>query len=176
MIPFPDKKYSIIYADPPWAYRETIVGRGKETSKAEWHYPTMTMAKLKELPIQQIAADDCLLFLWVSSPNLLDCIKVGEAWGFTFKQVAFIWDKKRTVVGHYTMTQCELCLVFKRGRIPKPRGKRNIEQFLSEPRREHSRKPDAIRQRIIEMFPEQPKIELFARGNYAGWDTWGNEC
>lgn len=179
MIPFPNKKYDIIYADPAWSYKDAIIGRGKPTSRAAWHYPTMTMAELKELPVLEIAKDDCLLFMWVISPDLLECIKVGEHWGFTYKQVAFVWNKERSVVGHYTMTRCELCLVFKRGRIPKPRGKRNMQQFLSVKRGRHSEKPLEIKHRITEMFPDQEKIELFARpGKLAldfGWDHWGDE-
>ena len=179
MIPFPDKQYDIIYADPAWSYRDTIIGRdGKKSSRAAWHYPTMTMTELKALPVHEIAADDCLLFLWVISPDLLECAKVGEHWGFEFKQIAFVWDKKITVVGHYTMTQCELCLVFKRGDIPKPRGKKNMKQFLSVKRGRHSEKPLEVKHRITEMFPEQQKIELFARRALPlddGWDYWGNE-
>ena len=173
--PLPNQRFSIIYADPPWAYREVINKQGKDTSAADWHYPTLTMDELKALPVADIAADDCLLFLWVSSPNLLDCIKVGEHWGFKFKQVPFVWDKQRTVVGHYTLTQCELCLVFKRGKIPKPRGKTNVRQLQSIPREKHSKKPDRIRQLIGLMFPTQSKIELFARNTADSWYSWGNE-
>ena len=73
------------------------------------------------------------------------------------------------------MSQVEICLLFKKGRIPKPRGKRNIRQFISSCREKHSKKPDEIRDRIVEMFPSQSKIELFARDTYEGWDKWGDE-
>ena len=127
------------------------------------------------MPVESLAENDALLFMWVTTAMLEDGLKVGKAWGFKYKQSAFVWDKQRTNPGYYTMTQCELCLVFKKGRIPKPRGKRNILQFLSVKRGKHSVKPNEARDRITEMFPEQEKIELFARERFEGWDAWGNE-
>ena len=82
------------------------------------HYPTVTLADLRQLPIGALAAADCLLFLWATSPHLDQAIDLGKAWGFAWATVAFVWDKERVNPGHYTMSQCELCLVFKRGRIP----------------------------------------------------------
>lgn len=90
--------------------------------------------------------------------------------------MAFAWDKQLPVIGHYTMSQCELCLVFRRGRIPQPRGARNVRQFLSEKRTVHSAKPIEIRRRIEAMFPSQRKLELFARSPAEGWTVWGNEA
>lgn len=89
--------------------------------------------------------------------------------------IAFIWHKQRTNPGYYTMSECEICVVGKKGKIPTPRGSRNERQFLSELRTKHSKKPDEIRNRINRMFPEQTKIELFARQRYENWDAWGNE-
>ena len=106
---------------------------------------------------------------------LKDGIELGEKWGFNYKTVVFVWDKERCVMGNYTMSQCEMCLVFKKGRIPQPRGRRDIRQFLQEKKGKHSVKPDEIRRRIEEMFPEQTKIELFARERKGGWDAWGDE-
>jgi N6-adenosine-specific RNA methylase IME4 len=97
------------------------------------------------------------------------------AWGFKYKTVAFVWEKQKTNPGNYTMSQCELCLVGKRGKIPGPRGTRNERQFISEMRTRHSTKPTEIRNRIVRMFPTQRKIELFARNTSEGWDVWGNE-
>ena len=184
--PFPDKKYDVIYADPPWHHESGFISSGTH-GKREWtstvrnHYPTMRTDDIVLLPVDSIAADDCLLFLWVSSPFLMDANQVAESWGFKYITIGFVWDKQKSMIGHYTMSQCEMCLVFKKGRIPQPRGKRNIKQFLSCRRGKHSVKPDEIRQRITEMFPEQSKIELFARtpdllGGFPGWDTWGNEA
>ena len=187
MIPFPDKRYDIIYADPPWLHCGGCIDRGGDTgntgiSTVARHYPTMSFDELCQLPLARITNNDCLLFLWVTSPNLDIAMNVGQVWGFKYITVGFAWDKQRTVIGRYTMSQVELCLIFKRGNIPKPRGARNVRQFLSCKRGGHSEKPWEIRQRITEMFPTQSKIELFARVNgrlfppMEGWDYWGNEA
>ena len=147
------------------------------------HYPTITLSELKTLPVGTITADDCLLFLWATNPHLDQAIDLGKAWGFAWATVAFVWDKERVNPGFYTMSQCELCLVFKRGRIPRPRGARNVRQLVNAKRREHSRKPEEVRRRIDAMFPTLPKVELFARpeadlfgnGMPEGWDVWGLE-
>jgi N6-adenosine-specific RNA methylase IME4 len=192
-------KYEIIYADPSWAYEaETfdsikdfriskVTGKCNVTTNtfgAKTHYLTMSMELLKLLPVVELAAENCLLFMWVVSPLLEQCISVGVAWGFKYVTVGFVWCKHRSIPGYYTMSQCELCLIFKKGKIPKPRGARNIQQFFYTPQRigngqaghnEHSLKPTEIRQRIDEMFPTQKGIELFAREKVEGWDCWGNE-
>ena len=188
MIPFPDKKYDIIYADPPWGYKHRWFRRagntGKPIDKSVCdHYPLLTFETLKEMPVNAIAADNCLLFMWVVSPKLYECIETGIAWGFKYSTVGFVWHKNaQPVLGTYTHSECEMCLIFKKGKIPQPRGKRNITQFLSCRRGKHSGKPDEVRHRITEMFPTQSKIELFARVNgrlfppMEGWDYWGNEA
>ena len=122
-----------------------------------------------------MGADDALLFLWSSSPHLPQALDLLSAWGFAYATVAFVWDKQRANPGYYTLSQCELCVVGKRGRIPQPRGARNVRQFLSEMRGEHSAKPAEVRRRIEAMFPTQRKLELFARTAAEGWDCWGNE-
>ena len=98
---------------------------------------------------------------------------LGKIWGFEYKTVAFVWNKMNHNPGQYTLSYCELCLLFKRGRIPKPRGARNVKQLLEEPRGAHSQKPEEIAKRIEKMFPTQSKIELFARHKRKGWDVWG---
>tara|TARA_B100000315_G_C14055760_1_gene353960 strand:- start:130 stop:462 length:333 start_codon:yes stop_codon:yes gene_type:complete len=98
-----------------------------------------------------------------------------KAWGFNWATVAFAWDKQKVNPGWYTMSQVELCLVGKIGRIPQPRGARNVRQFISELRTAHSAKPNHVRTMIEWMFPTQRKIELFARSEQPGWDVWGNE-
>lgn len=145
-------------------------------SAAVNHYPLMRDEDISALPVARCAADDSLLFLWATSPELPAALKAGEAWGFRYITVGFVWDKHLPVVGNYTMSQCELCLVFRRGRIPQPRGARNIRQFLSEKRTGHSAKPQEIRRRIEAMFPTQRKLELFARAPAEGWTVWGNEA
>jgi len=177
MIPFPDKKYQIIYADPAWQYRtkESLAPKSILNGKINTHYPTLTLSQLKILPIKQITDKDCLLFLWVVSPMLDDCIDVMKSWGFLYSTIAFVWNKELANPGHYTMSEVEICLVGKVGRIPTPRGTRNERQFLSKRRGKHSVKPIEVRDRIERMFPTQNKIELFARQQTEGWDTWGNE-
>ncbi|MCY3567590.1 MAG: MT-A70 family methyltransferase [Chloroflexi bacterium] len=177
--PLPNKRYSIIYADPPWDYRGQLQHAGPgsgDSGGAIRHYDTVRLQDLMELEVGSIAAEDSLLFLWATSPHLDQAIKLGKAWSFEWATVAFVWDKQRVNPGFYTMSQCELCLVFKRGRIPAPRGARNVRQLVSEPRAGHSRKPAEVRRRIEAMFPQQRKIELFARdADIPGWDTWGEE-
>ena len=173
----PKHKYSIIYSDPPWDYKgQKQRGKGGiDSGGAIEHYQTVTTADMKKWNIPAICEDDCLLFMWSSSPHLDQAIDLGKAWGFDWATVGFIWYKEKTNPGFYTMSQCELCLTFKRGKIPSPRGARNIRQFLSELRGRHSQKPDTIRDRIVEMFPTQRKLEMFAREKFDGWDSWGNE-
>ena len=173
----PNDTFDIIYADPPWFYNNrTTHNKGKSTGGASSHYPVMTLKQLKELDVKRVARDNSLLFMWTSSPHLDQAIKLGMAWGFAYKTVAFVWHKQSVLVGHYTLSECELCLVFKRGAIPKPRGACNERQFLLEKRtKRHSEKPHEIRERITRMFPTQKKIELFARHQVEGWESWGNE-
>jgi N6-adenosine-specific RNA methylase IME4 len=111
--------------------------------------------------------------MWVTNPHLAQGIELGRAWGFEYKTVAFVWDKMVHNPGKYTLSYCELCLVFKRGRIPSPRGARNIKQLVRSPRRAHSEKPLEVQRGIEAMFPKQRKIELFARRKPEGWDIWG---
>ena len=172
----PPGPYEIVYADPPWDYKGQLqhAGRGSaDTGGAVRHYPTIALAGLKRLEVASIAADDSLLFLWSTSPHLDQAIELGKAWGFEWATVAFVWDKVRVNPGFYTMSQCELCLVFKRGRIPAPRGARNVRQLVSRRRGPHSAKPPEVRERIEAMFPRQRRIELFARTEAPGWDSWG---
>lgn len=142
-------------------------------SSAVFKYPTLKTSELKEMPIHEIAKDDCLLFMWTTNPHLAQAIELGVAWGFEYKTVAFIWDKMNHNPGQYTLSNCELCLVFKRGKIPRPRGARNIQQLVRSPRKGHSEKPIEVIQSIKKMFPTQDRIELFARKNAEGWTAWG---
>lgn len=169
--------YSIIYADPCWDYAGQKQHNGEvDTLGAEHHYPTLSVSKLKTLDVKSISEPNALLFMWTSSPHLDQAIELMKAWGFQYKTVAFVWDKQKVNPGYYTMSQCELCLVGKRGSIPKPRGTRNERQFLSAMRGRHSEKPEEVRARIERMFPTQRKVELFSRTSAEGWDVWGNEC
>jgi len=182
----PEKKYDVIYADPPWDYGGKLqfdkssksadkidLGKNIFISSANFKYPTVKTKDLKKIPVYEIAKDDCLLFMWVTNPHLAQGIELGKAWGFEYKTVAFVWDKMVHNPGQYTMSYCELCLVFKRGRIPKPRGARNVKQLIHSPRTKHSEKPVQVLKGIEKMFPTQEKIELFARNKPDGWDVWG---
>lgn len=153
----------------------------------------MPLSEICALPVADIADENCLLFLWITSPELPDAFKVGKSWGFKYITVGFVWNKQIPVKGHYTMSLCEQCLTFKKGKIPQPQGARNVRQlyteqesieitlpeFLSIKKGSHSVKPYQIAHRITKMFPTQSKIELFARPTeltkIAGWDYWGNE-
>ncbi len=178
VVPLPRKRYAIVYADPPWDYKgqKQHAGAGSnDTGGALSHYATVTTEQMKTWDILSMCEDDCLLFMWSSSPHLDQAINLGKAWGFDWATIAFVWHKQKTNPGFYTLSQCEICLVFKRGKIPRPRGARNIRQFLSEMRGDHSQKPHEVRRRIETMFPHHARIELFARECAPGWDAWGNE-
>lgn len=174
------EKYQIIYADPCWDYKGQTQHAGtksSDTGGALKHYPTMTLKELKALKpmIDNLADKDCLMFMWSSSPHLDQAIDLMRAWGFKWATIGFVWDKQKVNPSFYTMSQVELCLIGKKGKIPTPRGARNIRQFVSEMRGRHSAKPNEVRLRIEQMFPTQNKIELFAREKVSGWDSWGNE-
>jgi len=182
----PNKRYDIIYADPPWDYggklqfdksskKDVNVDWQKDIfiSAANFKYPTLKTEELKKIPIDKISKKDCLLFMWVTNPHLAQGIELGTIWGFEYKTVAFVWDKMNHNPGQYTMSYCELCLVFKKGRIPTPRGSRNEKQLIRTPRGIHSEKPIEVLQSIERMFPTQDRIELFARHKPKNWDVWG---
>ena len=161
--------YEIIYADPPWDYR----GSTQRGTGAINHYPTMKLSQLKQIHIPK--ADNCLLFMWSTSPHLNQALELISAWDFTYSTIGFVWDKQKPIAGSYTMSQVEVCLIARYGKIPQPRGARNIKQFVSEPRGLHSSKPSEVRTRIQKMFPSQIKLELFARQPTDGWDVFGND-
>jgi N6-adenosine-specific RNA methylase IME4 len=174
----PKKRYEIIYADPPWDYKGQTQHNGpggKATGGALAHYKTVKLEQLKQLNVPSICSPDCLLFMWTSSPHLNQALQLMQAWGFAWATIGFIWHKDKTNPGFYTLSECEVCLIGKHGRIPRPRGSRKERQFLRERRRVHSMKPDEVRNRITRMFPTQKKIELFAVKRVEGWDSWGNQ-
>lgn len=140
----------------------------------------MGMADICALPVADIAAPDCALFMWVTFPTLPDAFKVLEAWGFTYKTVAFVWVKRNKKspswfwgLGHWTRANAEMCLLATRGK-PK-RISAAVHQIIDSPIEEHSKKPDETRNRIVELVGDLPRIELFARQTAPGWDVWGNE-
>lgn len=182
----PNEKFDIIYADPPWDYNGKLQfdksSKDKDNidlskkifiSSAGFKYPTLKTSEMKNIPIYEIAKDDCLLFMWTTNPHLSQAIELGSAWKFEYRTVAFVWDKMKHNPGKYTLSNCELCLLFKRGKIPQPRGARNVQQLIRVPRTEHSAKPIEVLKAIEAMFPTQNRIELFARKKMDGWSVWG---
>lgn len=153
---------------------------GTSSRSVEAHYDTMPTEAIMDLPVGNLAAKDCALFLWVTMPKLFEAQRVIEAWGFEFKTVAFVWIKRNQKanslfwgMGYWTRANAELCLLATRGH---PRRVRNdIHQVILSPVQEHSRKPDETRRRIVALMGDVPRVELFARRYTAGWDVWGNE-
>ena len=180
--PFPEGKFDVLYVDPPWDYKGQLQHNGaggSDTGGAVRHYPTVPAVEMATWRVGDVlAAENALLFLWATSPHLDQAIALGEAWGFKWATVAFVWDKCKVNPGFYTMSQYELCLVMKRGKIPdRGGGSRSVRQSVVEERARHSAKPDEVRRRITEMFPQARKLEMFARSNQVdGWTTWGLEA
>lgn len=171
-----DKKYDIIYADPPWSYK-VWSGKGKTAAN---HYPCMKKKTIEMIPVSQLASDNCVLFLWATFPCLQEALDVIKAWGFTYKTCAFTWVKRNKKsdgwfwgLGYWTRANSEICLLATKG-SPK-RVSRSVHQVCDARIMEHSRKPAEIRDRIVELCGDVPRIELFARQYADGWDCWGNE-
>jgi len=179
-----NKKYDIIYADPPWSYRTWNAKGGRKSASA--HYNTMTLQDICCLPVKKIASENSVLFMWATMPNLKEAFEVIEAWGFTYKTVAFVWVKTYRNndpvcgLGYWTRSNAELCLLATRGKISRKR--KDIKQVVMTGLSNHSRKPSEVRERITMLMGEGlNKIELFARernelfNEYEGWDVWGNQ-
>jgi len=169
------KKYQIIYADPPWAYRK--MGNIQATANA--YYQTMTNEDICKLPVGEIVAENSILFLWATFPKIQEALDVIKAWGFEYKTVGFTWIKKNKNgrnffgVGWYTKSNAEICLIGTKGKPPKISNK--ISSIIETIRQEHSKKPDIVRDKIVKFCGDLQRIELFARQKTEGWDVWGNE-
>lgn len=170
-----DKKYNIIYADPPWKYHD----KGCQGA-AEKVYNTMTLEELSSLPISQIANDDSVLIMWATYPKIQEALDLIDSWGFKYKSIAFQWVKQNKSgngyffgLGRWTRGNTEPCLIATKGK-PK-RCSAKVGQLIFSPLRNHSQKPDETREKIIELLGDLPRIELFARQYADGWDCWGNE-
>ena len=169
------KKYSVIYADPPWKYRATSNARSPEA-----HYPTMRTQDICALPVSEIADENCALFIWATMPKLKEAFAVIEAWGFKFKTAAFVWiklnpnsDRLFWGMGAWTRSNAELCLFAAKGQPQ--RKSASVHQVIISHVEEHSKKPEEARRRIEALMGDVSKIELFARRTSLGWDVWGNE-
>jgi N6-adenosine-specific RNA methylase IME4 len=170
--------YGAILADPPWAFRNwSAKGTGRN---AVSHYDCLDFDALASLPVANLAADDCALFLWAVDPLLDVALELIRAWGFKYKTVAFYWVKQNskndgffTGLGYWTRANPEQCLLATRGNPP--RKAKNVRRLVVEPRRQHSRKPDCVRERI-ERLVAGPYLELFARKTKPGWDCCGDQA
>lgn len=176
-----DKKYNIIYADPPWKYNSRNNKNTRFGGGAIGHYSLMSFDDIAKLPIENIAADNCALFMWCTFPKLPQQLNILKSWGFKYKTIGFNWIKtnKRNGkpffgIGYYTKSNSEICILATRGKMKPVSNK--VSSIVIEPRREHSRKPDCIRWKIVELFGDLPRIELFARQNIDGWDCWGDQA
>jgi N6-adenosine-specific RNA methylase IME4 len=176
----PRQHFAVILADPPWPFK-TWSPKGQGRS-GEAHYATLSHADLEALPIGELAADDAVLFMWIVQTRIPEAVRLFEAWGFKLKSVAFAWFKgdgqqlfpddppMQMGMGKWTRAGFEQCWLGTRGK----RLNADVRQVLVEKRREHSRKPDGIQERI-ERLVTGPYLELFARQSRPGWTTWGNE-
>ena len=189
-----NKKYQVVYADPPWTYSKgsfvlSVNGYNnttlqKKKSKEEElvnHYPTMSVQEMMELPVSDVADKDCVLFMWTTDSHLPYALEIIKSWGFTYKTVGFVWNKTRedggdyAMMGPWTMKQSEICLLATKGSPYKFREDRTVRSMVHSQKTKHSAKPQEVADRIVRMFPDCNRIELFARDAKPGWDVWGNE-
>jgi N6-adenosine-specific RNA methylase IME4 len=187
------KKYNVIYADPAWEYSKGVyqkfrpINQGKNRLINDF-YKTMPMAEMKLLPIQSISDKDCALFMWFTYSHFDKAMELCNAWGFKYKTIAFVWLKMScnakvlSNIGAWTMGNTEAVLIATKGNMLKHKKRNDIKQIVmpnTDLRKRggnrHSQKPNDVRERIELLFGDVPRIELFARQNYEGWDAWGNE-
>jgi len=170
-----NKKYQIIYADPPWSYNDKGCN-----GACEKHYKTMKIEDIVNLPVERMSDDNCVLFLWATYPMIKEALRVIDGWGFKYKSIAFQWlklNKKALTpfygLGRWTRGNTEPCLIATKGKPT--RIAKDVFQLIQEPIRGHSQKPSKVRDEIIRLMGDLPRIELFAREKTEGWDVWGNE-
>ena len=173
-----EKKYNIIYVDPPWQYKAwSAKGTGRSP---EQHYNVMTKEDIQNLPVSQIADKNAILFMWATYPCLEEALELIPKWGFKYKTVAFTWVKRNKKspswfwgLGYWTRSNPEICLLATRGNIS--RVSKSVHSVVDTAIEQHSKKPEIVRDRIVELVGDLPRIELFARQKTEGWDVWGNE-
>lgn len=183
-----NKKYNVIYSDPPWSYYNdmTILPRDNKSgggSMTHPQYPVMSSTDIAALPIKDLSDDNCILFIWTTDYHLEKCLEVIKAWGFEYKTVGFAWQKLNKsnkpvcFMGAYTMKSgIELCLLATKGKdAAKLVKSHKVRALIQSQREQHSKKPDEIRDRIVELCGDVPRIELFARQQTPGWDVFGNQ-
>lgn len=174
-------KYTLIYSDPPWQFNDKAADGNRG---AGFKYPVMNVLDICRLPVWDLAAESCLLAMWWVPTQPLEALKVVEAWGFRLMTMkGFTWnkcgsrheDKLVMGMGHMTRANSEDCLFAVRGKLPE-RLNAGIVQSFTAPRLKHSQKPDVVREKLVQLLGDVPRIELFARQSSHGFDTWGNQC
>ncbi len=162
--------FGVVYADPPWKYDFSK----DNADSIEAHYPTMELTDICDMPVKDIADDDCILFLWATSPKLQEAMAVMAAWGFDYK-THMVWYKEHIAMGYYARQQHELLLIGTRGTPGTPLPEHRPRSVIQEKKTEHSRKPIRFYEIIEAMYPHLNKVELFCRAPREGWSVWGNE-
>ena len=180
----PSSRYDIIYCDPPWDYENWNKKWHQTHAESRWagrKYGLMSRDELKALPVNDIAAKNSVIFMWTISTMIPQALEVMQSWGFKYKTVAFVWVKRNKIkdsfftgMGFWTRSNAEICLLGVKGK-PLPRISRSVHQIVYSPVRKHSQKPDEVRDRIVALLGDLPRIELFARERVEGWDGWGDE-
>lgn len=176
-------KYKIIYADPPWNFssKELQKYNGERFRPLEEVYQTEKTNDMKLWNVKRIADKDCAMFMWTTDAHIDEAIQLMKAWGFKYVTVAFIWAKTTNTgkqvhnLGAWTMKNCELCLFGTKGRMLKYKKSNSVKQLFYAERTKHSKKPDSVYGFINDLFGDIPRIELFARQEFDGWDCCGNE-
>lgn len=174
---YPKNHYGVVLLDPPWSFK-TYTGKGTPHRTEVDHYETMTIEEMTQLPVGEIAAKDCALFMWVIDSHLDQAVELARAWGFKYKTRAFTWRKltktgKAAIgMGYWTRKQTEMCWLFTRGK-PK-RLSKGVREIIDAPRRRHSEKPDE-QYAQIEALVGGPYLEMFARKTHPGWHSWGDQ-
>lgn len=178
-----EKKYNIIYADPPWSFssKQLQKEKGKRFNSLENVYHTEKTENMKNWNIKRICNNDSAIFMWTTDAHIKEAIDLMESWGFKYVTIAFIWSKRSKnnkeiyTLGAWTLKNCEICLFGTRGQMLKYKKSNCIRQLVKAERTKHSKKPDLVYSLIEELFGDLPRIELFARQQVKGWDCWGDE-
>ena len=181
------KKYEIIYADPAWSFGDRLRSSKKKADgkmdyrELERQYDTMSIKEMCKIPVKNITAENSVLFMWTTDAHLEEAMKVINAWGFKYKTIGFVWNKKTNkgnqvcFMGKWTMKGSEICLLATKGKAHSMIEKHNVRQLVEAERQKHSKKPDEVRNRIVELLGNRPRLEMFCRESKQGWDVWGNE-
>lgn len=172
--------HRVIYADPPWEYKDMLIGAGERGAACK--YPVMNLDVLRALPMRDVAGPDCSCFLWCTAPLMREAFWVLKSWGFAYKTIAFVWVKTNKDgsyfkgMGHWTRANAEYVLLGTRGRPQ--RVDKGVPQIIEHPviRKPHSAKPAVVRDRIVQLMGDEPRIEFFARTIPIDWDGWGLEA